>query len=296
MINYIGGKYKMADWISEYIPTKFDTYVEVFGGAYWVYVKGDVNKKFGLQKVIYNDFNRFMVNLFECFRKEEFRQLVCKTKSFDEEFFYESKKIVFEELNMDNIKLGDNDLALRYCYIMTHIFSGSKPEKSKYQYDYQDKFSSLRNRCSNLKIIEKLDKITKCENLDYSLIIPKYDSPNTFFYVDPPYWKTENYYSKHEFDRNDHEKLCNLLKDIKGKFALSYYDFPLLGDWLPKDKYNWEARNYAKSASAKEGKKQNKGTEILILNYKPPQLSLFNLSVGKNWTEEEKQKDKNKIK
>jgi len=275
MINYIGGKNKMAKWIVPFIPGDIETYVEVFGGAFWVYIKADIYNKFKLKTVIYNDFNRFMVNLFECFRKEDFRELVCNTKSFNEEFFNESKKIVFDDTDMDNIKLGDNDLALRYAYIMTNIFSGSRPEKSKYLYDYNDKFDSVRNRCNNYKIIEKLNKITKCENLDYSEVIEKYDNEKTFFYVDPPYWKTEDYYSKHEFDRDDHEKLCKQLIDIKGRFALSYYDFPLLSEWLPKDKYSWEMKSYPKSASATKGKEQNRGTELLILNYPVKQLKLF---------------------
>ena len=37
MIPYIGGKNKMAKWIAPYIPNNIETYVEVFGGAYWVY-------------------------------------------------------------------------------------------------------------------------------------------------------------------------------------------------------------------------------------------------------------------
>ena len=64
MISYIGGKARMANWIMEYIPRDIETYVEVFGGAYWVYVKSDV---YTIPKtIVYNDFNRYMVNLFEC--------------------------------------------------------------------------------------------------------------------------------------------------------------------------------------------------------------------------------------
>jgi len=117
------------------------------------------------------------------------------------------------------------------------------------------------------KYIEKMNKITKVENLDYTDLILKYDSPTTFFYVDPPYWKTENYYSNHDFDSEDHNTLMTHLKLIKGKFALSYYDFPLLSDWLPKNEYKWEEREFSKAAGATKGKKQNKGTELLIMNY-----------------------------
>ena len=104
--------------------------------------------------------------------------------------------------------------------------------------------------------------------MDYSDVIKKYDSPTTYFYCDPPYWKTENYYSLHDFDREDHEKLCSQLKNIQGKFSLSYYDFDLLSKWLPKNEYVWEKREFVKAASARKNTKQNKGEELLIMNYK----------------------------
>ena len=33
------------------------------------------------------------------------------------------------------------------------------------------------------------------------------------------HWKTENYYSNHDFDREDHERLANVLHGVKGKFS-----------------------------------------------------------------------------
>ena len=53
----------MADWISGFVP-KSETYVEVFGGAYWVYVNSDIHER--CEKAIYNDFNPYMTNLFRC--------------------------------------------------------------------------------------------------------------------------------------------------------------------------------------------------------------------------------------
>jgi site-specific DNA-adenine methylase len=85
--------------------------------------------------------------------------------------------------------------------------------------------------------------------------------------VDPPYWKTENYYSNHDFDRDDHERLANTLKRIDGRFSLSYYDFPLLREWFPRWDYVWEMKEFAKAAAAKSGVKQNMGEELLIMNY-----------------------------
>ena len=53
----------MSNWISGFVP-ECETYVEVFGGAYWVYVNSDIHER--CEKAIYNDFNPYMVNLFRC--------------------------------------------------------------------------------------------------------------------------------------------------------------------------------------------------------------------------------------
>ena len=113
------------------------------------------------------------------------------------------------------------------------------------------------------------DKITFVENLDFQTVIEKYDSKKTYFYVDPPYYIVGegSYYSNHDFDRNDHERLAICLKDMKGRFSLSYYDFPLLSEWFPKNQYKWEKKEFAKAAAAKKGKPQTMGEELLIMNY-----------------------------
>jgi DNA adenine methylase len=103
--------------------------------------------------------------------------------------------------------------------------------------------------------------------MDFAHLMNTYDSPTTYFYVDPPYWKTENYYSNHDFDRNDHERLANVLKGLQGKFSLSYYDFELLHEWFPENQYTWSKKEFAKAAAAKKGAKQNMGEELLIMNY-----------------------------
>ena len=186
-----------------------------------------------------------------------------------EEMFNEYQKEVFHS----GITITDDnkfEVAAKYVYVLTQIFSGSKPETSSYM-DYKGKY-----RCKVLIFMDKLkdkkyrshfDKITFVENMDFQEVIEKYDSEKTYFYVDPPYWKTENYYSNHDFDRNDHERLADSLKSISGKFSLSYYDFPILRVWFPKHEYVWEMKEFAKAAAAKSGVKQNMGEELLVMNY-----------------------------
>ena len=262
----------MSKWICDFVPDNIETYIEVFGGAFWVYVNGDIHEKPKLKEVIYNDFNRYMVNFFECCRTpEEFYESMIYLKAQDEKLFYKFQKEIFKNKDIRKIELGNFEFGSKYSYIMTQVFSGLNAEKAKFidlKGKYKSKFDSFRGRLVNSKFTEKLKKITKCENLSYEKIIKKYDSPSTYFYVDPPYWKTENYYSLHDFDVEDHKNLCLQLANIKGKFSLSYYEFDKLGKWLPKDKFVWESRDFVKAASASKGRTQNKGTEILVMNYK----------------------------
>lgn len=77
-----------------------------------------------------------------------------------------------------------------------------------------------------------------CFNKDYKEIIQEYDSENAFFYVDPPYYKNEKKYSNHTFLKiDDHIELSKILKNIKGRFLLSYQDRELMRNLY--DSYNF---------------------------------------------------------
>jgi site-specific DNA-adenine methylase len=132
---------------------------------------------------------------------------------------------------------------------------------------YKSKFDSFVNKLQNPNWQKYFDKITVCENLDFEEVIKKYDSERTYFYCDPPYYKTEKYYANHEFGIETHERLANCLKSTTGKFSLSYYHFEQLEEWFPKDEYQWQSKEFSKAAMAKAGKSQTVGTELLIMNY-----------------------------
>ena len=104
-------------------------------------------------------------------------------------------------------------------------------------------------------------------------LIKKYDSPDTFFYVDPPYYNMEFYYSK-DFPREKHRELADTLANINGKFALSYYDFDDLKLFYPESQFSWHRQSVYRSAATRSSKNKNyssksKGTEVLIMNYVP---------------------------
>ena len=280
MISYIGGKARIGKWITPFIPKNIETYVEPFGGMFWVFFNMDLKDYPNLKTVVYNDYNRLNANLMKWARQydvlwNELSKYPCQQLGVVDtppeygEMFREYQKEVFDP----NLVITDEnslEIAGKYVYVLTQVFSGSKPETASYT-DYKGKY-----RCKVLIFMDKLkhpeyrehfDKISFVENMDFCDIIKKYDSPNTFIYLDPPYWRTENYYSNHDFDTKDHLRLADCLDKIKSNFALSYYDFPKLQEMYPKDLYVWEQKDFKKAAAAKKDGQQNVGTEILIMNY-----------------------------
>lgn len=279
MLSYIGGKSKIGKWIVPFYDKDMETYVETFGGMFWCFFNMDLKQYPNLKKVVYNDFNPLNYNLFQCVKNPELllaaiNEIPCQ--QFGEEITPSIYKEQFNRFQAElfnqnfSVTPGNYEVAAKYVYILTQVFSGSKPETSSFidlKGKYKSKYLTFRDKLSKPDWVEHFLKITEVENMDFEDVIKKYDSPTTYIYLDPPYWKTENYYSNHDFDRNDHERLANCLKEVKGKFSLSYYDFPLLSEWFPKDQYTWEKKEFAKAAAAKKGKTQNMGEELLIMNY-----------------------------
>jgi DNA adenine methylase len=283
-VSYVGGKSRIApQLIIPNIPKDIETYVEPFSGQFWTFFKMNLEDYPNLRTVVYNDVNPLNYNMYQCLQNhqrllEECEKLVVQEKGvFPTNQICEQNFNNFqEEIYSDNLVLGDEpnyEIAAKYIYVLTQVFSGANPAKSKFidlKGKYHSKFTSFKNKLKKPEWQKMFERITFVENTDFEDVINKYDSPNTYFYVDPPYYIVGegSYYSNHDFVRKDHERLANTLTKIKGKFSLSYYEFNLLSLWYPKETYTWEMKQFAKAAAAKKGVSQNMGEELLIMNYK----------------------------
>jgi DNA adenine methylase len=282
MFPYIGGKAHHVKWMDPLFPKDSSTFVEVFGGAGWVSVKS--NSITSATTRVYNDFNPLISNVYECLRQDSNKLLfLMNSISISNlELYKQYQKELFVELNWDNVQLGDFDLAVKYLYLQTQVFAGTPLSSTNVAYfcdvksngKYANKFNTLKKKLEKKDIQKRLLEISAVHKLDCIEVIKKYDSPNTFFYVDPPYYNMEFYYSK-DFPREKHQELAYTLSHIKGKFALSYYDFDDLRLFYPEDKFNWHRQSVYRSAATRgsvtnskdDYKTKSKGTEILIMNY-----------------------------
>lgn len=70
---------------------------------------------------------------------------------------------------------------------------------------------------------ERLQDV-QIECLPYGQVLTKYDRPESFFYLDPPYFGVKVY--NHNFDPDDFCSLESRLRTLTGKFLLSINDHP----------------------------------------------------------------------
>ena len=92
-------------------------------------------------------------------------------------------------------------------------------------------------------------------------LIDELDSPETLFYLDPPYMHesraTKTEYGRFEMTKADHKSLLLRLSKLRGKFLLSGYVTPLYMNAADKFKWHfasWKIVNQASSAKTKEKK------------------------------------------
>lgn len=169
---------------------------------------------------------------------------------------------------------SDLERAFKYYYLNRTSFSG---KLSSAAWGYRPKRSLPPDRWHE-RIIpcgKKLENV-KLTCLDFSEVItaPKHGD-QVLMYVDPPYFsppKRKHY--RNGFERNDHYRLCELLKSTEHKFFLTYDDV-----YEVREMYGWaNIYNvkffYRVDNSQLYNGRRRKGFELVITNYKMKQANL----------------------
>jgi DNA adenine methylase len=240
LVPYLGEKSKLAQFITPKVPNDISTYVEPFGGAFGVFFALDFTK-FGGVDFIYNDQNYLNFQLFTSLQSDpEFINLVMSTK-VDRPFYSGALKRLLIEREPKLISL--------YWLIILTCSSPYEIGKDSWQGDSEFEIFKLKWRAYQFHV----NKISKIHNRDYKDIIRNYDSAETFFYLDPPYYGKEKFYINHNFEESSHGELAKILNSIEGRFILSYFYFHGLEDLYPNCKI--------------EELPTIMGTELLISNF-----------------------------
>lgn len=214
---YVGGKRNLSKRLVEMIGrTPHATYAEPFVGMGGVFFRRDRRPA---QEVI-NDLSGDVATLFRVLQ-EHYPPLV------DELRFKLSSRNEFNRLmGQDPATLTDLRRAARFLYLQSLAFGGRVADRHygvsmgrPARFDVNQlipRLQDVHDRLSGVSI----------EQLPFGRFIARYDRPETLFYVDPPYWGTEDFYGKELFGREDFERLSQCLKGVRGRFILSLNDVP----------------------------------------------------------------------
>lgn len=103
------------------------------------------------------------------------------------------------------------------------------------------------------------------ECTDAIYVIQSRDSPESFFYCDPPYVNSDcGHYDGYGW--NDYEALLRTLEKIQGKFLLSSYPSELLTEFTKRNGWHTEQFEQGVSVNNKGGYQKRK-VEVLTANY-----------------------------
>jgi DNA adenine methylase len=123
----------------------------------------------------------------------------------------------------------------------------------------------MYNTFNRIENAQKRLEFVLIENLPFNECIRRYDSPETFFYCDPPYTMGVGYDNFGvSFKTEDHQALKDALGGTKGKWLLSYNDCPMINDLY--DGFHIEKVTRINGLNRKNIR-NNEYREVLIRNY-----------------------------
>lgn len=259
IVKWHGGKFYLAKQIIALFPPH-RIYVEPFGGAASVLLN-----KPPVEVEVYNDINSRIVRLFRVLRDhpEEFQRRLYLTPYAEEEWI---RSLDSNQASHDEIEAARRDfvrwrLSLggrgdSFSYTLTRSRRGMTDVVSGFLSAIDEQLPLIVERFRRVQIL----------NRDAFEVIEKWDTPETLFYCDPPYYpetRSSPDVYEYEFSAEDHERLLDMLLACRGKVAISGYDCALYNRKLAR----WQKISYTMANHAAGGKRKDIRKEVLWVNW-----------------------------
>lgn len=213
---YIGGKRNLASRLVPMIgAVPHRTYAEPFVGMGGVFFR----REQAPSAEIINDLNGDVSGFFRILQRhyvpfmEMLRYQITSRREFD------------RLVRTDPTTLTDLERAARFLYLQRATFGGRVVSRT---FGVSPGLPARFDVTKLAPVLEELhDRLAGVviECLPWRELIERYDRPDTLFYVDPPYWGSEDVYGQ-PFGRDDFEALSEALKGLRGAFILSLNDRP----------------------------------------------------------------------
>lgn len=252
-LSYVGGKIRLAPWIISKFPESYEkmTYIEPYAGALSVLLAKKPSKV-----EIASDINLFVYSFFN----------VLKNKEKKQELIYLLRNTPYHQKELDTAlerffgSGQETDLMMAYSlFIICNMgWRGLIKKNNTLNMDIPSRKASqiFQNKKDRIHLVSERLLNVNLVTKPALKIIKQFDSDNSLFYIDPPYPETYTRFH-YSYTIAEFNELLDVLKNIKGKFVLSFYK----KDNMNLDK-NWNL--YYKDTIAVTNKAR---IECLALNY-----------------------------
>lgn len=258
-VPWFGGKYVLRNEIISLFPPHH-TYAEPFGGGASVLLS-----KPPAAVEVYNDLNSEIVILFRVLRDQpEALYHMVELTPYSREEFATARRMPM---------VPDNDLetARRVLVKYRMMFGGGGQEEAHgWGYSVAETKAGMAQQISSWLGVPELIRLTaerfrrvQIDHRPAMEILRAYDTPETLFYIDPPYLpetRTKTRYA-YEMDWEGHKELLGALSGMQGMVVLSGYRSSLYDEAL----VSWERHEFAMTSMAGAGRKRHK-VEVVWLN------------------------------
>lgn len=255
VLKYPGSKWNIARQLAELIPPHHSYVEPYFGSGAVLFSKAPSD----IETV--NDLDGDVVNLFRCIQQDSERlaRLVMTTPY--------SREVYDKQFEPDNSYASRYQRAagfLAQCW-QGHGFRANG-HKVGWRNDVvgRERAYALWNwyRLPEwiIGIAERLRKV-QIENRPALEVMQRFDYPNVFMYIDPPYLpstRTAKQY-RHEMTDADHEELLEAVRQSRAKVMISGYESDMYNDYL----HGWQKECFV--SCAEHGKPRE---EVVWMNYR----------------------------
>ncbi len=253
LVPYFGGKARLAAHITDWIPPH-TIYVELFAGGLSVFYAKPlvpVTNRNHYREVI-NDLDDRLINLYWVASHEESRNKLIqmiKATLFSRSSYLSSQNILKDP--------DSKPLQIAWATYVNLKMSYAKKWNGGWVVQKETTNNADTWKRGRLTLKVTMQRLTGIfiENDDALKVLERWDSPQTFFYADPPYpGTTQSYTSKYTWD--DYHILIDRLNKAQGSFLLSGPDTNFPPEW------NYYMKKTGKVATA--GKPVGSNAEVCV--------------------------------
>lgn len=260
-ITYYGGKQTLAARIVDLIPPHILYCEPFFGGGAVFFTKPQSEVE------VINDINGEVINFYKVIKKKQLELEKEIKGTLHSRQLFKKARVVYENPELfDEVKRAWAFWTLTnqgFAGMVTSWGFGKTPSKERALKKKREEFSvkAYGERLSQVQI--------ECN--DALKVIDRCDAKDTFFYIDPPYFNSDQGHYE-GYTKQDYIRLLERLRKLKGKFLLSSYPSAELRAYAKK--YKWKMGSVKKAVAVTKNSDKQK-TEMMVTNYDPAKTGKF---------------------